>query len=317
MLLETPENPRPPNTNSGRIETPDSVQLRYGYWRTTRPPSKGTVIILQGRAEFIEKYFETAGELREKGFDVLTFDWRGQGGSSRLLRDHYRGYVDDFDQYVMDLETIFEQIALPDCRPPFYILAHSTGSLAALMAAPRMGNRVRRMLLGSPFAGFNTAPISPGMVKFMSTTLTMVGLGEIYMAGGKNLMVKRMFAGNRLTSDQRRFERNAAYARAYPELTIGGATAAWVSAAARAIDRLWDPDFLGSIAIPTLLVGAGRDAVVSNQAIELLGRRLRAGRCVMISGAKHELLQEADIYREQLMAAFDAFVPGSAEQAAE
>lgn len=315
MLLETPENPRPPNTNSGRIETPDSVQLRYGYWRTTRPPSKGTVIILQGRAEFIEKYFETAGELREKGFDVLTFDWRGQGGSSRLLRDHYRGYVDDFDQYVMDLETIFEQIALPDCRPPFYILAHSTGSLAALMAAPRMGNRVRRMLLGSPFAGFNTAPISPGMVKFMSTTLTMVGLGEIYMAGGKDLMVKRMFAGNRLTSDQRRFERNAAYARTYPELTIGGATAAWVSAAARAIGRLWDPDFLGSISIPTLLVAAGRDAVVSNQAIELLGRRLRAGRCLMISGAKHELLQEADIFREQLMAAFDAFVPGTEKTA--
>jgi len=30
-----------------------------------------------------------------------------------------------------------------------------------------------------------------------------------------------------------------------------------------------------------------------------------------IDGAKHELLQEKDFYREQLLAAFFAFVPGS------
>ena len=32
---------------------------------------------------------------------------------------------------------------------------------------------------------------------------------------------------------------------------------------------------------------------------------------VTIDGARHEILQEADIYREQFWAAFDAFVPGS------
>ena len=30
-----------------------------------------------------------------------------------------------------------------------------------------------------------------------------------------------------------------------------------------------------------------------------------------IDGARHEILQEADVYREQFLAAFDAFVPGS------
>jgi lysophospholipase len=29
-----------------------------------------------------------------------------------------------------------------------------------------------------------------------------------------------------------------------------------------------------------------------------------------VDGARHELLQEADIFREQVLAAFDAFVPG-------
>jgi lysophospholipase len=38
---------------------------------------------------------------------------------------------------------------------------------------------------------------------------------------------------------------------------------------------------------------------------------LKAGHVVTIPGARHELLQEADIYREQALAAFDAFIPGS------
>ena len=35
----------------------------------------------------IEKYFEVVGELRRRGFAVAVLDWRGQGGSSRLLRN--------------------------------------------------------------------------------------------------------------------------------------------------------------------------------------------------------------------------------------
>jgi lysophospholipase len=33
----------------------------------------------------------------------------------------------------------------------------------------------------------------------------------------------------------------------------------------------------------------------------------------MIDGAEHEILQEKDIYREQLLAAFDAFIPGTGD----
>ncbi len=40
-------------------------------------------------------------------------------------------------------------------------------------------------------------------------------------------------------------------------------------------------------------------------------RRLRGGQILTIAGARHELLQETDIFREQLFAAFDAFVPGN------
>ncbi|RUW25580.1 alpha/beta hydrolase, partial [Mesorhizobium sp. M1A.F.Ca.IN.020.06.1.1] len=67
--------------------------------------------------------------------------------------------------------------------------------------------------------------------------------------------------------------------------------------------------------VPTLIVGAGADQVVSTKAVESYARRLRVGSLLMIDGAHHEILQERDVFREQLLAAFDAFVPGTGDAA--
>ena len=111
-LVSIPANPVPDNAVAGSIKTPDGVTLRFA--RFAPPPGrKGTVVVLQGRAEFIEKYFETARDLRARGFAVATFDWRGQGLSERALTDRQKGYVRDFSQYATDLDAIMEQVC---CR---------------------------------------------------------------------------------------------------------------------------------------------------------------------------------------------------------
>ena len=53
------------------------------------------------------------------------------------------------------------------------------------------------------------------------------------------------------------------------------------------------------------------DEVVSTESIEVYVRHLRAGSLVTLDGARHEVWQEADIFREQLLAAFDVFIPGT------
>jgi lysophospholipase len=105
--------------------------------------------------------------------------------------------------------------------------------------------------------------------------------------------------------------RNQAIYGEHPELALGGPTVAWVHAACEAMETLQDPYLLARIHIPLLIIAAGADEVVSTPAIERLARRIPSGSIVTIDGAQHELLQEADIYREQMLAAFDAFVPGS------
>ena len=310
-LFESSDNPMSPNPVSGMIRTPDGVNLRFARWKALRPPAKGTIILLHGRTEYIEKMYETVTDLRMSGFEVLTFDWRGQGGSDRLVRDRRRGHVDSFEQYVIDLDTMVNAVALPDCRPPYFIVAHSTGCLVSLLAAPRLASQVERMVLTSPLVHFGESALSQETLKMLAGFLCTFGLGTLHLAKKSNPDVAKSFSANRLTSDSRRYTRNTEFLASHPELAIDGPTAAWIYAACQAMDLVDDPDFIASVGIPTLLVCAGNDKVVSNRATEELGFRLRSGRTLTIAGAKHEILQERDVFREQLLAAINAFVPGT------
>lgn len=60
-----------------------SWTLRLGSWRPTGP-SRGCVVILPGRGDFLEKYAHVARFLNAHGYGVYTLDWPGQGGSERL-----------------------------------------------------------------------------------------------------------------------------------------------------------------------------------------------------------------------------------------
>ncbi len=310
-LYETEHNPIPEGTHCGGIETPDGISLRYARWKAVKRPTKGTVIILTGRTEFIEKYFETVEELRARGFAALVFDWRGQGGSSRMLNNPMKGYVEDFGQYELDFNTILEEIALPDCPPPFYVLGHSTGSLVALLSMPAERNRIQRMVLTSPLLALKSLPFSQSTLKYLCGAASAVGMGEAYVEQGPTNMLTRPFKSNKITSDTARFHRNREFANKWPDLVIGGATIRWIYAACKAMDQLADSEFRQRLNVPTLLVGAGGDEVVSSEAAEELGNAVPSASCLVIDGAKHEQFQERDIYRQQLWAAFDAFIPGS------
>lgn len=289
----------------------DGKKLRYGRFPAVARPLKGTVILLSGRNECIEKYFETARNLAERGFTSAIFDWRGQGGSERLLRDPQRGHVRDFSHYVKDLDRFFEEVVLPDCRGPYYILGHSVGSLIALMATPSLVNRVQRMVLAAPFLTYSGFPLSMNAIGKIAGTLYWMGLGRMYGAWGPRPRQSPPFATNKVTTDIGRYRRNMEIYETYPKLGLGGPTVSWIRAACKAVNLVQTPEFMQRISIPILFVGAGNDEVVSTRAIADYARRLRGGSILTIAGARHELLQEADIFREQLLAAFDAFVPGN------
>ncbi len=221
LLHETPGNPLPEGAHAGLLRARDGKKLRYARFAATERPLKGTVVLLPGRNESIEKYFETIADLARRGLAVATLDWRGQGLSDRLLRNRQRGHVDRFDSYVRDLEQLFDEVVLPDCRGPFFILAHSTGALTALLAAPAMANRVRRMVLVAPLLALAGVPMSMKGVHRLAASLYWTGFGRLYLGGGPRSRNAGAFEGNVLTSDEQRYRRNQEIVRTPPRARPG------------------------------------------------------------------------------------------------
>jgi len=309
-LVSIPANPAPEDAVSGTVKTPDGVNLRYARWLP--PPSrKGTVCLFQGRAEFIEKYFETVRDLRARGFAVATIDWRGQGLSDRVLADRQRGHVRDFYQYGIDLDSFMEQVVLPDCPPPIFALAHSMAG-AILLRACHEGRRwFDRIVLSAPMIDLPHASYSM-FASPMLKLLKLLGRRNAYVpVGDEQIAVRPKFLGNILTSDPVRFARNAAILEAEPMLGLGRPTVSWADAALRAMKQFADPSYPASLRQPILMVAAGNDQVVSTPAIERFAGNLLAGAHIILAGSRHEILQEQDQYRQQFWAAFDAFVPGT------
>jgi lysophospholipase len=308
-LVSIPANPAPDDVVCGTLKTRDGLLLRFARWAPP-PGRKGTVCIFQGRAEFIEKYFEVARDLRSRGFAVVAFDWRGQGLSGRMLSDPRKGHVSSFDEYEIDLETVVKDVLLPDCPPPFYGLGHSMGASILL----RVSNRHRwfdRVVLSTPMFALPRAPWG-ALRRPVVQTLRLVGMGSQYIPGGSSIVVATQpFVGNNVTTDPVRHARTAAVIDAEPALGIGSPTNAWAASAFKIMDEFTEPGYAARLRQPVVMVAAGRDEIVSTSAIEDFSMRMRAGSHLIIAGARHELLMERDRFRGQFWAAFDAFVPGT------
>jgi len=309
-LFPLPTNPVPDGAVTGTLTAADGVRLRFARW-PAEGVHKGTVALMQGRSEFIEKYFEVVRELRARGFAVATFDWRGQGGSQRLAADPRKGHVRSFADYQLDLEVFAREVLLPDCPAPHFALAHSMGG-AIMLHSVLAGRRwFDRMVLPAPMLGLDIVPAQM-LVRPLARLLANIGFAQAFIPGGTGTPVnERPFEHNRVSSDPVRYARAADTTRAYPALGVGAPTTGWLNAAFRAMDQLADPEVPSRIRQPLLMVMAGGEKVVSNAAIEHLSARLIAGAHVVIPAAKHEILMERDFFRAQFWAAFDAFIPGT------
>lgn len=308
-LANIASNPVPPGAQAAYFTTSDNVRIRYAIWRHAQKGSKGTICLVQGRTEYIEKYHETISDLMARGFTVATFDWRGQGGSDRLTKHEHLGYVDQFEDYVTDLTEFHRQILLPECPPPFYLVGHSMGSLVSLMAGIRNRLMFDRMFLSAPMLAIPGQPLSLSGMATLAETLCFAGLGHVPVGRkGDGFPREDKFAGNPLTSDQRRYMWMVDTLKARPDLGVSSPSIRWSAAAFRAMARAAAPDFPGKVNVPVLMLAAARDQVVSTAAIENLGLSMRTGRHVLIANARHEMFIENDDVRGQLFAAFDAFI---------
>ncbi|HXN89023.1 MAG TPA: alpha/beta hydrolase [Methylocella sp.] len=303
------KNPAPPGAVVSAIAARDNWTLRAARW-SCGAACAGTIAILPGRAEFIEKYFEVIGELLSRNFDVAILDWRGQGLSGRLVNDPRKGHIDDFRAFERDLDALVEQVLEPFCRPPWFALGHSLGAAIALAQARAGRSPFARIVLTAPMIDIYGRRFRRA-TRFFAKALVLLGQGRRFVpGGGPKPYMSASFEGNLLTSDSSRHARAAAIIEAAPELAIGDPTIGWINAAFRFMRRFEDAAYPRRILTPVLIIAAGADRVADTAATEYFASRLKAGKCLTLVHARHEILMERDPFRELFWAAFDAFLPG-------
>ena len=238
-------------------------------------------------------------------------DWRGQGHSSRRLRDPRKGYVRDFADYEVDVETFVQQVVLPDCPPPYFALAHSMGGAVMLRLAHAGKRWFDRMVLSAPMIDLPGSRTS-FPTRTLLRAMRLIGQGGRYVPGGSDALTG---------TDPSSTTPSPAIPCAMPVTPRflrkirhwGSARRRWRGPIPRSArcTPFAASNYPTEIRQPILMLAASNDTIVSTAAIEEFAYHLRAGSHLVIAGSKHEILQEQDRYRGQFWAAFDAFVPGT------
>jgi lysophospholipase len=271
--------------------------------------SRGTLVILPGRAEFIEKYAETIDDFCDLGFAVAVIEWRGQGLSMRGELHPQRGFVADYDDYLEDLGAGLDHLQTVAAPRPWSMLGHSMGGQIGLRWLHGTADSFVAAVMTAPMFGIPLASVPEPAARFLGRTVVRLGAGRRYAPGQRDFLIERcLYDGNPLTSCPVRFQSYRDLLVGRPELTLGGATWGWLDASLRSIALTRAPGYLESIATPILLCMADAERVVSNPSIELFARRLPQATLRVFAGARHELLLERDEIRSEVLATIDAFL---------
>lgn len=292
------------------LTTRDGKRLRVAHWPAAAGRRRGTVLLLNGRSEAVEKYQETAGDLVGRGFEVRGLDWRGQGLSDRVLPQRQRGHIDDFATLIADLDEVVDRVVAPalDGRP-LVMLAHSMGAMIGLRYLAERPGPVRLAACTAPMLEILAYRQPRWVLTRLAALAVARGRGSEYAFGqGDYDPALYAFPGNPLTSDPRRFDAHKRVYQDHPELRLGGVTWGWVAAACRSAAILLRPECARRIRVPVLIASAGQERLVSNAAQRRLAALLPDGTLKIYPEARHEILMERDAVRNAFLADFDTFL---------
>ena len=297
QFIEIEQNPAPRGAIVETFQAADGAKLRAAYYPADAP--RGTIIVEPGWAEFIEKYFEVADDLRQRQFNVAMMDWRGQGRSDAPAQ--WAGY---FDQLADDLRAFREGPVADRFAGPYFLLTHSMGGMPALL------------LLGGGYDGFERAALSAPMTRLFAgpTNAVFNAVASVACLAGaaktevfRRLDDSKSFEGNVLTTDPARHERFRLLQATAPEVAIYAPTYGWVRDAISASKRLHSAGFFDALTTPVRIISAEAEQVVDggdHAAIAAMSERIEQ---VRVDGALHEIMMERDEYREPFWRYVDEF----------
>ena len=271
----------------------DGVRIRAAVWGGG---IKGTVLLLPGRTEYIEKYGRAAGDFLKHGYSTVAIDWRGQGLADRLQDNRNIGHVGAFPDYQLDFHAVLAALPEMDVPQPMHMLGHSMGGCIGLRSL--MENApVKSAAFTAPMWGISLTKPKRTAAWVASAMAQTVGMEKSLAPGTfeKTYVLANPFADNMLTNDSEMFEYMKIQVTAHSELALGGPSLGWLGEGLRECRGLRlrpTPD------VPTLTFLGTCERIVDVAAIKDRMARWSNGTLQMVEGAEHEVLMESPLIRE-------------------
>lgn len=278
----------------------DGVRVRVAAWGGG---TKGTILIFQGRTEFIEKYGTTIQKFLDRGYSVAAIDWRGHGLSDRLSDRPTLGHVGEFKDYQFDVAELLKFVEDQNLPEPFTLLAHSMGGAIGLRAIQN-GLNVKKTIFSAPMWDIAVNNIGDQFIKTYCQTIGRFLTQEklVPSTNIRNASFTQDYVGNNLTNNREEYKIRKTQLSKHLELEVGGPSIGWVTQALSDTKKLREKDLPD---IDTLCFVGTNETIVSKKAIRKLMNRWDSGELVVFDGAQHELLIEVPEVTEEIWSKID------------
>ena len=239
-----------------------------------------------------------------RGWNVAGFDWRGQGGSGRLLADPRVGHAPPYALLVDDLAAFLGawQARTP---PPHLLVGHSMGAHLLLRLLADRQPPVAGAALLSPMCGLDTRPLPEAVARLLVALACRLGLSDRPVWKDKGRSGHRQ---RNLTHSLVRYEDELWWRGQHPMLDVGPPSWGWLHESWRSIDWLRRPGMIERVGVPVLLLWSERDRLVRPSATRAVAARLARARVGVSQDAAHELLREEGVLQNWAVAELDAFL---------
>lgn len=271
------------------VRTDDDVRLRVAHW-ATKGVSRGTVFILPGRTENIEKYGRAVSELNKEHYDAFAVDWRGQGLSDRLTDDRMMGHINHYLDYQNDIAAMLkaaETIGLPE---PRFLFGHSLGACIGLRALIG-GISISACAFSAPLWDINLPRFQKAAVWPLSWVAQQIGRSKTYAPGtkGESYVLTNAFDENRLTHDPDMYRYYQTVSESLVDQQIGGPSMGWLYQTLKETHSL---SKLPSPEVSCITFCGAEDTIVAIPAVQERMARWPNGKFNLVANGRHDLLYE-------------------------
>ncbi len=270
---------------------------------------RGSMLFLGGRADHIEKYDEALLGWAKEGWTVESVDWRGQGGSGRMIAGSALGHAEDFVGWLDDIAA-YGQDWRARTEGPHVIVAHSMGGHLVLRALAEGRLSADAAVLSAPMLGIHTGALPHCLaVRITAAACALRASRKAVWPSHRRTPGVKDVIQTSLTHSVERFAREAQFELDRPDIVLDAPTWGWLRAAYRSLAAIDRPGYLERVTTPLLILASEGDKVVSTPAIvRAVEERLPDARLHLYeSNVAHEILREVDAVRDDALARIDRF----------